>query len=322
MEVADMRYTLKQIHCRPWTLNGLSIKLIESHYENNYGGALRRLNAITEQLESLDFAKTPGHVLNGLKREELVALNSTLLHELYFASMGGDGQPTKGMSEALARDFGSLERWRAEFRAMGYALGGGSGWVVLAYLPRDRRLINQYAAEHSQAVSSGVPLLALDMYEHAYHIDFGANARAYVDTFFRNIEWRALEERYQEAQGVPGLRPLVQKEFGDLPAVGAEEVKAMLDAGQRVQVIDVRPRHYAARQQEIAEGATWRDPEQLQQWIGELSKSEPVVVYCAYGFHVGCNSVLKLRDAGFDAKYMNSGHSGWKAIGGPMKLHT
>ena len=171
-----MRYSLKPIQCRPWTLSYLSVKLIESHYENNYGGALRRLNAITEQLKSLDFASTPGHVLTGLKREKLVALNSTLLHELYFASMGGDGQPTKGMIEILARDFGSLERWRAEFSAMGYALGGGSGWVLLTYVPRDGRLINQYAGDHSQAVVSGVPILALDMYEHAYHIDFGANA--------------------------------------------------------------------------------------------------------------------------------------------------
>src|SRR5262249_54891244 len=153
-----MRYQLKQIHCRPWTLSGLSVPLMESHYENNYGGALRRLNAITEQLESLDFAKTPDHILNGLKREELAALNSTLLHEVYFASLGGDGQPTKGMSEVLARDFGSLERWRAEFRAMGYALGGGSGWVLLTYVPRDRRLINQFASEHSQAIPSRVSI--------------------------------------------------------------------------------------------------------------------------------------------------------------------
>src|ERR1700758_2707895 len=96
-----MRYQLKQIHCRPWTLNGLSLKLIESHYENNYGGALRRLNAISEKLDPLVFASTPGSVLNGLKREELVALNSTLLHELYFASLGGDGKTTKGIDGAL-----------------------------------------------------------------------------------------------------------------------------------------------------------------------------------------------------------------------------
>jgi Fe-Mn family superoxide dismutase len=316
-----MRYQLKQIHCRPWLLNGLSPRLIESHYENNYGGALRRLNAITEQLEALDFAATPGHVLNGLKREELVALNSMLLHELYFASLGGDGQPTKGMSDALARDFGSLDRWRAEFRAMGYALGGGSGWVVLTYLPRDGRLINQYAAEHSQAVSSGVAILALDMYEHAYHIDFGANAKAYVDTFLRNMDWPALEARYDDARKALPLRPLVQPEFADLPSVGVEEVKAMLGAGQKVQIIDVRPRHFVSRQQEIAEGIPWRDPEQLQHWMGELSRSEPVVVYCAYGFHIGCKTAIKLREAGFDARYMNSGHSGWKASGGPIKMH-
>src|SRR6476661_1234341 len=168
-----MQYSLKQIHCRPWLLNGLSLKLIESHYENNYGGALRRLNAITEQLEALDYAKAPGSVINGLKREELVALNSTLLHELYFASMGGEGKVTPPMSEALARDFGSVQGWRTQFSAMGYALGGGSGWVVLTWLPRDGRLINQYASEHSQAIANAIPLLALDMYEHAYHIDFG-----------------------------------------------------------------------------------------------------------------------------------------------------
>src|SRR5258708_10491683 len=281
-----MRYKLKPIHCRPWTLSYLSVKLIESHYENNYGGALRRLNAITEQLESLDFANTPGQGLNGLRREEHVALNSTLLHELYFASMGGDGQTTKAMSEILARDFGSLDRWRAEFRAMGYALGGGSGWVLLTYIRRDGRLINQYAAEHSQAIAGGVPILALDMYEHAYHMDFGANAKAYVDTFLRNVDWPALEQRYEDAAKVPEPRLLEQPEFGDVQGVGVEEVKEMMAAGKPVQVIDVRPRAAVTRGQDIAEGVRWRDPEQLQQWICELSKSEPVGVYCAYAFHV------------------------------------
>lgn len=315
-----MKYHIKPFQCRPWTLSYLSVGLIESHYENNYGGAIRRLNAITEQLEALDFAKTPSYVLNGLKREELVALNSTLLHELYFASMGGDGQPTKAMIEILAREFGSLDRWRAEFTAMGYALGGGSGWVLLTYVPRDGRLINQYAAEHSQAVAGGVPILALDMYEHAYHMDFGANARAYVDTFMRNVDWRGLEVRYDDAAKVAPPRLLEQPEFGDIQGIGVEEVKEMMAAGKPVQVIDVRPRASVSRAQDIAQGVEWRDPEQLQQWIGELSKEEPVVVYCAYGFHVGCRTAIRLREAGFDAKYMNSGHSGWKAIGAPVKL--
>src|SRR3982751_5870922 len=169
-----MRYQLKPIFCRPWTLNSLSPRLIESHYENHYGGALRRLNAITEKLQSLDLATTPAYVINGLKREELTALNSTLLHELYFASLGGNGgKPTGPIAEALARDFGSVERWQDEFIAMGNALGGSSGWVLLLYIPRDRRLVNQYASGDSDAVAGGIPIVALDMYEHAYHMDFG-----------------------------------------------------------------------------------------------------------------------------------------------------
>jgi Fe-Mn family superoxide dismutase len=316
-----MRYQLKQIYCRPWTLSGLSLKLIESHYENNYGGALRRLNAITEQLESLDYEKTPGHVINGLKRDEMTALNSTLLHELYFASMGGEGRPTPAMHEALARDFDSVQKWRSQFSAMGYSLGGGSGWVVLTWVPRDGRLINQYATEHSQSVAGGVPILALDMYEHAYHIDFGANARAYVDTFLRNVDWAAVEGRYEDATKVAPPRPLMQPEFGDIPGVGVEEVREMLAQG-KVQLIDTRPKHFVSRQLEIAEGVTWKDPERVNEWMGELSKEKPVVVYCAYGFHVGCKTAIALRDAGFDAKYMKVGHSGWKAVGAPLKMNT
>jgi len=314
-----MKYQLKQIYCRPWTLSGLSLKLIESHYENNYGGALRRLNAITEQLEALDFAKAPVNVVNGLKREELVALNSTLLHELYFASMGGEGKVTKALSEALARDFGSVQKWRTEFSAMGYALGGGSGWVLLTWMPRDGRLINQYASDHSQSVAGGVPILALDMYEHAYHIDFGANAKAYVDTFMRNVDWAAVEGRFEDATKVAAPRPLLQPEFGDVQGVGVEEVRALLAEG-KVQLIDTRPRHFVSRQQEIAEGITWRDPERVGEWMGELSKEKPVVVYCAYGFHVGCRTAITLREAGFDARYMNVGHSGWKAVGAPLEM--
>jgi len=315
-----VKYQLKQIYCRPWTLSGLSLPLLESHYENNYGGALRRLNAITAQLESLDYANAPGYVINGLKREELVALNSTLLHELYFASLGGEGRPTQAMSEALARDFGTVQAWRTQFSAMGYALGGGSGWVLLCWMPRDGRLINQYAAEHSQAVAGGIPILALDMYEHAYHMDFGANAKAYVDAFLRNVDWKAVEDRYEDATKVAPLRPLVQEEFGDLPGVGVEEVQAMLKEGKPLQLIDTRPKHFVSRQQDIAAGVTWRDPERVGEWMPELSKETPVVVYCAYGFHVGCRTAIALREAGFDARYMKVGHSGWKAVGGPIEM--
>jgi Fe-Mn family superoxide dismutase len=193
-----MTYTMKPLSCDPKRLKGLSEKLIVSHYENNYGGAVRRLNAITAQVASLDFASAPVFVINGLKREELIAANSMILHELYFDSLGGEGEPDKALREVLVRDFGSIERWRGEFVAMGKALGGGSGWVLLTYSHRDARLVNQWAADHTCSLAGGMPILALDMYEHAYHIDYGATAAAYVDAFMQNIRWENVTRLYHE----------------------------------------------------------------------------------------------------------------------------
>ena len=173
----------------PKSINGISEKVLVSHYENNYVGAVKRLNAIGSQLAELDFAKAPNFVINGLKREELIAANSMILHEIYFDGLGGGGRPRRPLAEAIARDFGSFERWRAEFAAMGKAEGGGSGWVILAYSPRDKRLVNQWAADHTTTLAGGRPVLALDMYEHAYHMDYGAAAARYVDVYMEAIRW-------------------------------------------------------------------------------------------------------------------------------------
>ena len=316
-----MKYQIAPLFCRPWTLNGISARLIESHYENNYGGALHRLNALTEELEALDPATTPAHVLGRLKREESAALNSTLLHELYFASLGGDGRAVpEVMAAALDRDFGSAGRWRQEFIALATGLADESGWALLTYVPRDGRLLNQSATDHRQSIAGGIPILALDMYEHAYHLDFGANATAYIASFMRNIEWAAVQGRYEDAVKVEPPRRLVQKQFADVPAISVEEVTAMLAAGTAVQIVDARPRHYTTKARDIMEGAVWRDPERIDEWIGELSKTEPVVTFCVYGFHIGCETAIALRKAGFDARYIAGGHYAWKAIKGPMKL--
>jgi len=184
-----MPYDIKPLSCEPKKLKGLSEKLIVSHWENNYGGAVKRLNAISAQLGSLDFATALVFVVNGLKREELIAMNSMILHELYFDSLGAEGEPDRALRDAIARDFGSFERWRAEFVAMGKALGGGSGWVLLTYSHRDHKLLNQWAADHTHSLAGATPVLALDMYEHSYHMDYGAAAAKYVDAFMENIHW-------------------------------------------------------------------------------------------------------------------------------------
>lgn len=194
-----MTYQMKPLACDPTKLKGLSEKLITSHYENNYGGAVRRLNAITVQLESLDFASAPIFVVNGLKREELIAMNSMILHELYFDCLGSDGEPKKDLVDALVHDFGSVDRWQAHFMAMGKALGGGSGWVLLTYSHRDKKLVNQWAADHTCCLAGASPILALDMYEHSYHMDYGASAGAYVNAFMENINWENVARLYHAA---------------------------------------------------------------------------------------------------------------------------
>ena len=195
-----MAYEVKPLACDPTRVKGMSEKLIVSHYENNYGGAVRRLNGITEQLAALDFAAAPVFVINGLKREELIASNSMILHELFFASLGEGGEPDGRLRDALIRHFGSPERWQAEFSAMGKAQGGGSGWVLLTWSPRDKKLVNQWAMDHTTTLAGGQPILALDMFEHSYHMDYGARAAAYVDAFMAAINWPNVAHAYSELQ--------------------------------------------------------------------------------------------------------------------------
>src|SRR6266446_10761492 len=108
-----MKFDVKPLPFDPKKIKGLSEKILVSHYDNNYAGAVKRLNAIVEQLAGLDYAKAPGFLINGLKREELIATNSMILHEVYFAGLGDESQPGPDLSDALARDFGSVDRWRA-----------------------------------------------------------------------------------------------------------------------------------------------------------------------------------------------------------------
>lgn len=195
------QFTPKPLGFDPAKVPGLSERLLTSHHQNNYGGAVRRLGQIVQTLAALDPATAPGFHLNGLKREELLAWNSMILHELYFAGLGPPTAPDPALAQALERDFGSFDRWRAEFIGMGKALGGGSGWVLLAWSPRDRRLVNQWAADHSMTLAGSTPLVALDMYEHAYHLDFGANAGAYVEAFMKALDWRESGRLYRTVSG-------------------------------------------------------------------------------------------------------------------------
>ncbi len=189
---------VKPLPFDPAKLRGLSDKLLTSHHQNNYAGAVKRLNMIQQQLGQLPKDVAP-YQIGALKREELIATNSMILHELYFANLGGDGKASGSIVPLLATQYGSFDAWEQEFRLVGLSLGGGSGWVIVEYNPHDRAAHTYWAGDHTQNLAWGVPLLVMDMYEHAYAMDYGANAKGYIDAFFQNVNWDAVNRRAEDA---------------------------------------------------------------------------------------------------------------------------
>jgi superoxide dismutase, Fe-Mn family len=194
-------YTPKPLPYAPGSIAGLSERLLASHHANNYSGAVNRIGAIQTQIEHLDLTIAPGFQLSGLKREELIAVNSMIIHEIYFGGLGKANTPGAALGGQIEQDFGSYAAWRTEFMAMGKALGGGSGWVFLMYSPRAGRLLNQIAYDHTMTMADGQLIMVLDMYEHAYHMDYGARAGAYVDAIVMGaLDWTQADRLFGQAK--------------------------------------------------------------------------------------------------------------------------
>ena len=308
-----MPHAVQPLPFKPSRLNGLSERLLASHYENNYGGAVRRLNAIEARLSGIDWSKAPVFEINGLKREELIAANSMILHEVYFDGLGGTGEPSGEIAAVLERDFGSVARWQAEFTAMAKALAGGSGWVLLTWSERHGRLVNEWAGDHAHVLADGRPILALDMYEHAYHLDFGAKAAAYVDAFMKNIHWDRVAARFAQAVRNAGA-PIAELQSHQ---IAAEELRARLERGEDIVVLDVCLADDLAARSDMVPNARIRAPETVGDWAAELPRDKPIVAYCVYGFQVSGNAVAELRRRGLDARNLAGGIAAWHAIGAP-----
>ena len=183
----------------PTKLRGLSEKMIVSHHDNNYAGAVKNLNKVEAEIARLG-KDAPAFAVSGLKQSELTYTNSMILHEAYFANLGGDGKAGGAVENRLARAFGSLGRWEEQFKQLGQSLGGGSGWAILYFNFHDGSVGNYWSGNHTQALAFGAPLLVMDMYEHAYQMDYGAAAAKYVDAFFQNVAWDEVNRRLERAE--------------------------------------------------------------------------------------------------------------------------
>jgi len=175
-------------------LEGLSEKQISQHHDVLYAGYVKKTNEIRTALAGVDLAGANAtySTLRELKVEESFALNGVKLHESYFFNLGGKEPISGTIKEWIARDFGSYEKWEAEFRALSVA---ARGWVVLAFDLEEGRLYNFVADMHSQGgIWGSVPVLVHDVYEHAYFIDYATDRKSYINAFFKNIRWQECNE--------------------------------------------------------------------------------------------------------------------------------
>jgi Fe-Mn family superoxide dismutase len=187
----------------PTKLTGISEKLITSHHDNNYVGAVKALNVVEQHLAEMGKMKDlPPYLYGDLKREELIRTGSVVLHEKYFANLGGSGKADGSALKLIQQWFGSYDAWEAEFKRTGNALGGGSGWTILGYNLHTKEVHNYWSADHTSNAPFSVPLLVLDMYEHAYQMDYGAAAAKYVDAFMQNVNWEEVNRRVEALQKI------------------------------------------------------------------------------------------------------------------------
>lgn len=191
------QHTIVPLPFDPARIDGLSARLLTSHHENNYGGAVRNLNRT--ELELARSLEQPPFIVAALREKELQFRNSKLLHELYFENISPDATRSSVVDRALSDAYGALASWEQHLRQTALGLAGGSGWAMLVYELDTGALRTVASTHHTQSLALAAPLLVLDMYEHGYHLDYGAAAARYVDAFMARVDWARVEARWTHA---------------------------------------------------------------------------------------------------------------------------
>lgn len=185
-------------------LDGISEKTISIHHDKLYAGYVNKRNEIAEKLKGLTEEElTAGNqiysYLRGLKEGETFAANGDILHRCYFSHLGGDGDYGNSVvAKKLIEKYGSVEKFFIHFKANGMA---ARGWAILAYDSSDQklRIFNADAQNHG-GVWGAIPIIALDVYEHSYFIDYGSDRAGYIDVFMKNLDWKVIDENYAKAE--------------------------------------------------------------------------------------------------------------------------
>src|SRR3989344_3961885 len=192
-----MQYQAKPLPFKPASLKGISDKTSITH-DKLYQAYVAKKDQIQKELETVDLATANQTFssLRALKDAETFAVNGAYLHEIYFAGLGGDGQAQGSLIEQINKDFGSFEQFTSLAKACSLA---ARGWTVLAWDCFEERLRLYNGDAHNQGgVWGALPVLTIDVYEHAYFMDFGSDRKSYLEALFQNIDWQAVEQKWQK----------------------------------------------------------------------------------------------------------------------------
>lgn len=181
--------------------DGISSQALEVHHDRLYDGYVNKRNAVKKALKN---PPDDGDHFRSLKKKETYVADGAILHELYFDTLGGDGEPTGEVADKIRKDFGDLDTYLEDLKATCEAVTKNRGWVVTAYDPMDGRIHNFLCDAHDQGgVWGSIPIFTIDMYEHAYYMDFANDASAYVESVIENVDWNAINERYRRVKRPP-----------------------------------------------------------------------------------------------------------------------
>jgi superoxide dismutase, Fe-Mn family len=184
----------RELKPRLYELDGISRESVEAHYKL-YQGYVAKRNEILGRLGDVDLsgANQVYSEIRALKVDLTFAIGGIKNHEIYFEHLGGDGgDPTDAIAELIERDFGSAGNWKADLTATGMA---GRGWAWTAYDWDEGRLFNYIGdTQHTYPIWNATPLIALDVYEHAYFLDYQTDRASYIDAFFDNLDWSTIND--------------------------------------------------------------------------------------------------------------------------------
>lgn len=306
---------------KPPRLIELSESLLADHYQNEYGQCVQQLNQLEDQIAQIDVADIDADKLLSLHQHRDALTSTATLHEIYFDCLGGeDGlgspsiAPTGALADAMQAAFGGYSQWQYQFLTLANAIAA-PGWVVMSWSEGQHKLVLQPIMGNERLPAGTTPVMAIDLYAHAYEADHGSNLATYIDAFMKNLHWDRPLKRFERAVQSTNA-PAGVSELDPLPP---EALSQMIERGEAPQIIDVCLADDMPKRYDTLPNARYLQAEKIDEWIDDLPKDQPIIAYCMYGFQVSGNAVAKLRSKGYNARMLAGGIATWRALGQPTE---